>query len=109
VLDAFRKRRTYATTGDKIVLDFRCNGRFMGEELSTDEPLHFTAFIKSDDPIVRAEVVSGGSVIISEDVGAGEASYAWDCENPRQAAYFYLRVTAESGERAWSSPIYIAP
>jgi hypothetical protein len=109
VLDAFRKRRTYATTGDKIVLDFRCNGRFMGEELSTDEPLHFTAFMKSDDPIVRAEVVSGGSVIISEDVGAGEASYAWDCENPRQAAYFYLRVTAESGERAWSSPIYIAP
>jgi len=109
ILDAIRRRRTFATTGDKIVLDFRCNGKFMGEEVRGKDPLHFTAYMKSQSPIVSAELVSGGATLLSENIGSGEASYAWQVENPEEEAYFYLRLTTQNGEYAWSSPIYLVP
>ena len=109
ILDAMRKRRTFATTGDKIVVDFRCNARFMGEEIKGDGPLNFTAYMKSADPIVAAELVMGGEVVLREEPGSSEASYTWDIENPGKETYFYLRLTTRSGELAWSSPVFVEP
>ncbi len=109
ILDAIRRRRTFATTGDKIVVDFRCNGRFMGEEVRGDGPLRFTAYMKSEEPIASAEIVSGGEVVLMEEVGSPEASYAWRVDRPREQAYFYLRLTTASGEHAWSSPVFVTP
>lgn len=109
ILDAIKKRRTFATTGDKIIVDFRCNGRFMGETISGGSRLEFTAHVESADPITSAELIRGGRVVITEEVDAREASYTWSIENPGEATYFYLRLATRSGEFAWSSPIFVEP
>jgi hypothetical protein len=109
IMDAIRRRRTFATTGDKIIVDFRCNGMFMGETISGEEPLQFTAFVKSAAPIVRAEVVSDGAIVHSEEIHSTESTLDWHLENPGRESYFYLRVTTETGEMAWSSPIFLTP
>ena len=63
VMDALKKRRTYGVTGDRIKLDFRLNGHYMGEEIP------FTAereiYVKAGgwDKIDRMEVLKNNRVI----------------------------------------------
>ena len=42
IWDAFQHRRTYATTGTRILLDFSSDGHPMGTEYSSDMPPEFS-------------------------------------------------------------------
>ena len=115
IFDAYRRRRTFALTGGRIALDFRCNGRFMGEEIVDSEALSFEAYAVSPDSIVLAEIVSDGRAIFRLDPADAEnlervspAGFRFNAtvESPDSTAYFYLRVQTAKGDRAWSSPIW---
>ena len=107
ILNAMRRRRTFATTGQMLVVDFRCNGRFMGEEIRASGPLHFTARLIANSPFTRAEIVSNGEVVYRQDVNSSDVSLDWEVENPGTESYYYLRAVTAKGEFAWSSPIFI--
>jgi hypothetical protein len=106
--EAFRSRRTYATTGARIVLDFRCNGHQMGEEIVAQGPPLLTADVTGTGPIERLELIRDDRLLFTQ-WGDGDRSTLEHADEdcPQGQHYYYLRVTQIDGELAWSSPIWV--
>jgi len=106
--DAFRARRTYATTSARIILDFRANGHLMGEELVADGPALFTGDVIGTGPIERLELIRDDRLVFTQPGGGDRVGLEYiDQGCPRGLHYYYLRVTQVDGEFAWSSPIWV--
>ncbi len=116
IFDAIRARRCYATTSEKIELDFRVNGYPMGSVIPFTPytadlmyPLRIEYRVKGTLPLGSVEVVTdGGAVIHRRTLGemgcAEEYSGAFEVPHlargtPRGSSlatnrrYFYLRAT----------------
>jgi hypothetical protein len=63
VMEAIRERRTYAVSKDRIELDFRLNGHWMGETLPAVSRREIFVKVKGQDVIDRVEVLRNNSVI----------------------------------------------
>jgi len=63
IFEALRRRRTYAVTGDRIELDFRLNGRMMGEELPYVRRRELVVEVRGWDQLDRVEVLKNNKVI----------------------------------------------
>jgi hypothetical protein len=109
ILGAIRKKRTYALTGGHIVIDFRCNGKLMGESVHRSDVLFFTGYVASPEGITSVEIVSDGRVVHHQDVGMPQCDLELRLNAPRKETYYYLRTETGSGNRAWSSPVWIIP
>ncbi len=109
IFEAIKHRRTFATTGCRVVVDFRCNGKFMGEELETSGGIRFSGYAESPDSIASIEIVSGGDTVFETRVLDTSASVDWRTAAPDSETYYYLRVRTPAGGLAWSSPIWISP
>jgi hypothetical protein len=57
--DAFWARRCYGTTGKRIILDFKINGHWMGEEIDTEEYPEISVRVCGTAPIHQVEVYKG--------------------------------------------------
>ena len=109
VLEAMRRRRCYATTGQRIGLDFTVGGAAMGGELSTAEAptLHIEA--RGAGPIALVEVIRGDRRVLRVE-GQGRWDVTVDWTDPAPLAgptWYYVRVTQEDNAIAWSSPIWV--
>lgn len=117
-------RRCYATTGDRIVLDFNMNGQPMG----TDIPVkldqigerNFSLHVIGTYRIDTVEIIRNNQVVFSvepgRDVWAGEwtdteplssIAFGPTFPNDSQFVYYYMRVTQGNRQKAWSSPIWL--
>jgi hypothetical protein len=109
VFDALKKRRTYALTGGRTVVDFRCNGHLMGEELEGGAQLKFRGYAASPDSLASIEIISAKQTVFRQVSRLPEVSFEWETEAPDSEAYYYLRVLTARGDYAWSSPIWFSP
>jgi hypothetical protein len=118
IFEAFERRRTFALTGGRVILDFRCDGHLMGEEVvrrtNSAAPLVFEAYAASADSIVSVEVVGGAGVVYAwPGAGGGaareEVKVSAEIAPPDSQTYYYLRAATAKGDRAWSSPVWIKP
>ena len=109
VFDALLARRCYAAT-DRIYLDFQVNNEPMGSELRLREPRTIRVRAAGTAPFVHVEIIKNNGVVHStaQDVLETEFEYvdkAEICPND----YYYLRITQEDGDMAWSSPVWVDP
>jgi hypothetical protein len=109
IFEALRRRRTFGLTGGRIVVDFRCNGRFMGEEIEGAGDLRFTGYVASPDTIVAVRIVSDGETVFERADNSREVSFEWHCPSSDTDVYYYLRAETAKGDYAWSSPIWTGP
>jgi hypothetical protein len=116
VFDAMKLRRTFALTGGRTILDFRCNGHLMGEAIevgpageAASMPLTFTGYACSPDSIVSLEIMSERQVVWRTEGRLPEALIHWEVSAPDSQTYYYLRAATARGDLAWSSPIWIVP
>lgn len=103
-------RRVYATTGDHVLLAFRINGRFMGEELSTKDQLTITASVLAMHKIRKVEIIKNNAVFYTAPASLDGVHVDFTItDTPRVSAtdYYYLRVEEEDDQCAWSSPIWV--
>ena len=110
IIQALRERRCYATTGARMVLDFRVNGHGMGEEITTAAPdVAVTARVLGAAPLARLEVVCNGSAVLSQSATDRVATLSETLTlSEEQTSYLYLRATQSDGHVAWSSPIWVS-
>ena len=131
IFAALTARATYGTTGERILLDFKINGRQMGQELFVEEETALTVEVEvhgTDDiafvEVMRLRFAEGAweraFLERLQDTNAFHESPiedAWDfsaCfeEQFLADAVYYLRVgqrklLAECPVFAWSSPIWV--
>ncbi len=63
IMEALFDRRSYAVTGDRIVLDFTLNGKLMGRELPYSRERRIRVSVTGWDQVDRVEVLKNNRVI----------------------------------------------
>jgi hypothetical protein len=112
VLEALRARRTYATSGPRIVLRASLAGHRMGEvvplaDLARGETELAVQAI-APGPIARVDVVQGPGVVQRIDAeGRREVLARWAVPPLRPGDFVYVRVVQQDGGAAWSSPWFV--
>ena len=107
---ALRQRRCYATTGGRMLVDFRVNGRLMGATVRADRyRLRVEALGTAD--ISRIELLENGVVRRSFEPRRQHAivedEWPAPADHPPGVHYCYARIFQADGERAWTSPIWL--
>ena len=105
IFDALWNRRVYGTTGPRIVLQFEIAGNPMGSQLENSERLPVRVDAHSEVPIDRLDLVRNGSDY--ESIRPAECDVTWTLPHVPGNSWYYVRVTREDGEMAWSSPIWV--
>ncbi len=107
LVEALRDRRTYATTGARILLDFEVSGVAMGQKGKSDEA-EVEATVHAVTELARLEVIRNGEVVHAVGVDGLDAELEWDDPEPvGERAWYYLHVIQRDGEEAWSSPVWL--
>ena len=111
LLDAMRKRHTYAATSN-ILLDYRMTAGgetyIQGDELSAQALPELSAKIVGTAPLKKVVIVRDNEYIYSNEP-QGETfdlRYRENSLTPGQH-YYYVRVEQKDGNVAWSSPIWV--
>jgi hypothetical protein len=114
LFEGLRKRRCYGTTGARMLLDFRLNGTMMGEEIQEERGGErvITVLAAGTADIDTVEIIKNNVVACARQ-GAGKVMrLEWDDPASQPARdrtdFYYVRVTQADGNKAWSSPIWIA-
>jgi hypothetical protein len=111
IIEALLARRCYATTGDKIFLDFRVDGHLMGEEYRSPGPPHLTARIECVSPIKEIVVFKNNRVLVNISGALLGSRTSYDLEYVDKdfgaSSYYYLRVIQDDGEIGWASPVWV--
>ena len=111
LFDALFNRRCYATTGVRIIVDFRVNDKWMGATVR-GERFAFTADVVGTADIEQIDLVVNGDTAKSYTPKGQHAQLEDDVPvrfSPVGANYCYLRVRQVDGNRAWTSPVWLEP
>lgn len=123
IFEALYERRTYASTGPRVLLDFGINGLTMGEErvaITADEQSRTaTVRVVGTTDIDRIDLVCNGEVVAGTSPRGERASFEWTddralvdrfqaTENPdgKRFVYYYPRVRQTDRHTVWGSPIW---
>ena len=107
VWQALYRYRTYGTSLDRIYVEFSIDGNFMGSEIQTDQPVAISAYVIGKSDNVTVELLRNSQVIHTEKTDTGFVELDITDQHDSGSAYYYLRITQDNGERAWSSPIWV--
>lgn len=112
VFDALKARRCYAASGIRAAIDFRINNEPIGSVLkeSPDGRRELYLSVQADSPLRTVTVLRNmeDRFIIHLDGTAREAELmVTELKAERETDYYYVRVEAMDGRRAWTSPIWI--
>ncbi|HEY5564851.1 MAG TPA: DUF3604 domain-containing protein [Rhodothermia bacterium] len=120
--DGLQSRRTYATTGTRIYLDFRADEHPMGSEYTTDHAPQLSLRVAGTNVLESVEIVKyqGGaySTIHALAPNSDQAVFEFTDPDFNGDCMYYLRVrqvheypgrpwSHSSAEMAWSSPIWV--
>ncbi len=101
-------RYCYGTTGERIFIDFRMDEHRMGSEYESATPPEITYRVGAPYDIDRLEILRDNEVIHSDSVGAMVVEGVTTDDAITQGTHsYYLRASLVTGDRAWSSPIWV--
>ncbi|MBI3280304.1 MAG: hypothetical protein HYZ57_10730 [Acidobacteria bacterium] len=107
VIDAIKRRQTYAAT-DNIILDFRMGDHFMGSEIDSAQAAPIKIYVRGTKPIANIRILRNQQVIYSSGPQPRETRLTYlDKAAGPGGKYYYVRVEQADGELAWSSPIWL--
>ncbi len=122
IWDAFQNRRTYATTGTRILLDFSSDGHLMGDEYTSSQPPVLSVKVAGTNKIVTVEIVKhdskGYQTISTKRPDSDICVFQHTDKDFSEDSFYYVRVSQvdefkrgawayPTNEMAWSSPIWV--
>lgn len=108
VFDALKNRHTYAATGERILLVFSVNGHEMGDEFETNGPVTIHFEVGGTSELSQVDIIRDNMPIWSKyATGLKFEQEIKDESLTPGDHWYYLRVWQKSGDRAWSSPVYV--
>ena len=118
IFDALYERRTYATTGARILLDFSIEGQPMGHQTAAAAAPSLALDVHGTDVIEEVQILrhtrSSGRFDVIQSLRPDSLDVTWtgaDREFREDSIYYVrLRQRGEIGGRAvmaWSSPIWV--
>jgi len=109
IWDALWNRRVYATSFDRIYLEFTINGQPMGSDLVTSDPLRIDYYVIGRTDDLKVTLLRNNEPCAVEETAKGVVEASREDPPPTEPAFYYLRVEQDNGERAWSTPIWVTP
>jgi len=108
VFQALWNRRVFGTTGVRTILRFSVCGQPMGGQIRHRGPRPIALEVQSPLPIAAVEIVRNGEVATRLQPQAAEARYHGEDPGSGGAGdWYYARVTHDTGDMAWSSPVWV--
>lgn len=112
ILEALRSKRCFATTGDKIIVDFRINGAISGSSIKISGKPELSFTVKGQGVLEKVEVLRNSELIKSfaADHGSTEIAGSFideDYEDDKGVLYYYIRASQRNNAIAWASPVWI--
>ncbi|MFO8082233.1 MAG: DUF3604 domain-containing protein [Armatimonadota bacterium] len=111
IFDALQARRTYATTGVRMILEFSVNDVPMGGELDLDDPetervIRIHAI--GEGPIEYMKIVKNNEDLMVRECSGEEEYFEFvDTDPAEDGDWYYVRVVQEDEETGWSSPVWV--
>ncbi len=101
-------RRTYATTGERIVLRFDVAGEPLGSEIRANANISLKVSVAGTAGLKMVRVVKSGEIIYSVDPPADQTDFEFVDRNANgESAYYYVDLVQDDGEKAISSPVWV--
>lgn len=108
IFTALYDRHCYATSGDRIILEFTADGQLMGSELRAVGSPVFAVRAAGTADITRVEIKKNGEIVLTAEPNRRNVELRWrDQEfDESQTSCYYLRIFQANSEEAVSSPIW---
>jgi hypothetical protein len=108
VLEALKKRHTYAAT-DEILADVESGTHMMGDEFSTADPPTLKVKLRGTSKFAKVTIVRDGKFVYSTSPHTQEVDFSWRDNQPQKdkTSYYYVRGEQDDGELVWVSPMWI--
>lgn len=108
VWDGMYARQTYGTTGARILVSFKANGKPMGSELkmAKGEAVNLEISILGTDEL-KVDLLKNNKVIQSWEPGCDACDVKFSDVSSNETDYYYVRVSQKDEHMAWGSPIWI--
>lgn len=111
IWDAFEKRRVYATSGPKMIVNFRAADSPMGSETEwslSSGPIPIVFRVIGCDEIERVEIIRNGTTVFSQPgKGVVIREAVEDPSPPPGVSWYYLKAVQKDGNMAWAGPIWV--
>jgi len=113
LFEAMWQRQTYATTGARILVDFRVNVHPMGSEISSGGKSPLISYtVYGTAPLEGVELwkySSSEGYKLTYFPAEGQLNLAGELSDPayRENSFYFIRVVQTDGHLAWASPIWV--
>ena len=104
IFNALLSRRTFATTGNRMVLLLKVNGEWMGSEVDSRK-LNLELFCAGKSDIKELQVIKDGELVRKFEVSGKYFSQNWRIVE-EDWKYLYTKAIQKNGEVAWTSPVF---
>ena len=118
VLEAIKSHRVYATNGNRMLIDARANGVFMGQDLQSNGVVELHLHIEAPRPLisvtlirddVKIHTISGNGQTILDEMytdkpGTGFHWYYWEIQQEGEWPDYPGNMKVAEGNSGWSSP-----
>ena len=111
IFDSLYSKRTFATSGARMVVDLSVNGHYMGTEWKGSETVHeLQIYARGTKRILLVEAWKNGRMLYRWNPNPAKREFQINFKDPSapyvRENWWYIRVTQEDGEIAWSSPVW---